>query len=202
MKRDVHRVYERCLTCKMDKSKTSSNGLYTLIPIPTAPSTDISMDFVLGLSRTQNGRDSIFVVVDRFLKMAYLIPFHKSDDAFHVANLFFREVVRLHGLPKSIVFNKDSKFLSHFWKILWDRLDTDRYQTNVLHNMPPLYGWLNQGGKQDVIKNGQRNYIPLTLQDGIWMQPSVPFGLDITIVPCKANPKGLSKAQSMVRPNE
>jgi hypothetical protein len=133
MHHDVKCLVARYTTSQKAKSRLSNHGLYMPLPVPTFPWLVISMDFVLGLPRTKKGRDSIFVVVDRFSKMAHFIPCHKTDDASSVAELFFWEIIRLHGILNTIVSDRDPKFLSHFWRSLWNKLGTKLLFSTTCH---------------------------------------------------------------------
>jgi hypothetical protein len=75
--------------------------------------------FIIGLPRTGKKHDSIMVVVEKLIKDAHFIPLKTTHKAMDVVDIFMREVARLHGIPKTIVSNRDLKFTSNFWKGLF-----------------------------------------------------------------------------------
>nr|GEY01134.1 putative reverse transcriptase domain-containing protein [Tanacetum cinerariifolium] len=122
MERDISRIIARCRVCHVAKTQHTNAGLYTPLLVPAAPWEDVSLDFVVGLPCNQRHKDSIMVVVDRFSKMAHFVPCSKTYDASQVARLYFAEIVRLHGVPKTLTSNRDVKFVSHFWRTFWTRM--------------------------------------------------------------------------------
>jgi len=118
MDKDVQDVIKRCVVCQMAKSHPLPQGLCTPLPVPSFLWEDVSMDFILGLPRSQRSKDSILAVVDRFSKIVHFIPCNKTHDATYIANLYFNEVVKLPGISRSIVSDRDAKFLSHFVRLV------------------------------------------------------------------------------------
>jgi transposase InsO family protein len=90
------------------------------------------MEFVVGLPECE-GFDAVWVVVDRLWKMRHFIPCHTTIDAVGLAKLFLREVVRLHGIPNTIISDRDPQFASTFWGQICNRLGIDRQMSTAFH---------------------------------------------------------------------
>jgi hypothetical protein len=93
---------------------------------------DVSMDFIEGLP-ISNGYSIILVVVDRYIKYAHFFPLKHQFTIASVAALFMNNVVKLHGIPKSILSDKDKIFTSAFWKSLFGLLDVKLQRSSVYH---------------------------------------------------------------------
>lgn len=91
------------------------------------------MDFVVGLPRTPRRMDSIWVVVDRFTKCAHFIPIKTTFSVVDYANIYIKEIVRLHDIPETIVSDHDAKFVSYFWRSLHQGLKTKLNFSTAFH---------------------------------------------------------------------
>ena len=84
----------------------------------------LTMDFVSGLPRTRRQHDAIWVIVDRLTKSAHFLPFRKDMGFSEMSKLFVKEIVRLHGVPVSIISDRDSRFVSTFWQTYQNAMGT------------------------------------------------------------------------------
>src|SRR6202040_509779 len=124
-----------CDTCTCQVSKTSTQrpiGLLHSLPIPNQPWSSIGMDFI-GPFPKSHGFNYLWVVICRLTSMVHLIPINTTTTASELASLYVKEVVHLHGLPHSIVSNRDSKFTSKFWKETHRLLGTKLLMSTVFH---------------------------------------------------------------------
>ena len=84
----------------------------------------VTIDFITKLPRSSSRHDSIMVVVDKLTKAAHFVPVKSTHKAVDIAKIYMKEIARLHGIPKAIVSERDSKFTSNFWKGLFKEFET------------------------------------------------------------------------------
>ncbi|KAL5542399.1 hypothetical protein UlMin_010109 [Ulmus minor] len=118
MKKDVANYVAKCLVCQKIKAEHQRPaGVLQPIEIPEWKWEQISMDFVVGLPKTTNGYDAVWVIVDRLTKSVHFLPIKITYSLEQLADLYVKEIVRLHGVPTSIISDRDSRFTSAFWRI-------------------------------------------------------------------------------------
>ncbi|GKB50587.1 putative reverse transcriptase domain-containing protein [Tanacetum coccineum] len=126
MKAEITTYVGKCMTCAKVKAEYQKpSGLSGLLVQPIIPIwkwENITMDFVTKLPKTTSGQDTIWVIVDRLTKSAHFLPMKETDTMEKLTRQYLKEVVSRHGVPVSIISDRDSKFTSHFWKSLNEAL--------------------------------------------------------------------------------
>ena len=138
-----------CRICQQNKiENTHPAALLQPLPILEQKWESISMDFISGLPKVQ-GRDCLYVVVDRLTKFAHFFLISSDYSAAQVAELFFREVFRLHGLPKTIISDRDSRFTGDFWQELFRLVGTELATSTSYHPQ--------SDGQTEIVKSGSKD---------------------------------------------
>jgi hypothetical protein len=133
MRSVVQDFVRACPTCQRYKSEhLHPAGLLMPLPIPTVVWADIGLDFIEALPRV-NGKSVILSVVDRFSKYCHFIALGHPYTAESVAQAFFADIVRLHGVPQSMVSDRDPVFTSTFWRELMRLMGTKLHMSSAFH---------------------------------------------------------------------
>jgi hypothetical protein len=157
MHADVAAFVKACLTCQQVKDPTHlPYDLLQPLPVPSALWEDISLDFITGLPSFQNNT-VILVVVDRFSKAAHFGMLPTSFSIVKVAELFIQMICRLHGMPKSIVSDRDPIFMSRFWQELFKLNQTKLCMSSAYH--------LQSDGQTEIVNKLVQQYLRAFVHD-------------------------------------
>ena len=129
--RDYIHTCDACNISKPDNQRPA--GLLQPLPVPTQPWEVISMDFIVKLPLTPRGHDAVMTVVDLLTKQVHFLPMKEASSAKDVADIFFSNIVRHHGLPKAIVSDRDRRFTSQFWQTLFRSCGTELRMSTAYH---------------------------------------------------------------------
>ena len=129
----VAHYVKTCSVCQRVKASPSIRAPLCPLPIPSDCWESVSMDFVFGYPRDTRGNTGVLVFVDRLSKMVHLVPVRKSITATQCAQLFVEHVFRLHGMPRSIVSDRDPRFTATFWVELFKLLGSALHMSTADH---------------------------------------------------------------------
>ena len=132
---DVAEYVRTCDKCQRTKaSRTAADAPLQPLQLSARNWDAVSLDFIVALPKTRRGHDAILVVVDRLSKMAHFIATTTSVTTTQTAQLVFQHVVKHHGLPRTIVSDRDPRFTSSVWRSLWKLMDTQLYMSTASHD--------------------------------------------------------------------
>jgi hypothetical protein len=140
MKKEITACVARCDNCCRVKAIHMKLGLLQPLSIPSWKWEEMVMDFIVGLPTTEKGFDSIWVIVDRLTKSAYFIPIKSNYHPHVYADIYFQQVVRLHGVSKSIVSDRGPQFMARFWECLHQNLGTNLIPSSATCNADIKWG--------------------------------------------------------------
>ncbi|GJS38861.1 putative reverse transcriptase domain-containing protein [Tanacetum coccineum] len=169
MKADIATYVSKCLTCaKVKAEHQKPSGLLVQPDLPEWKWEKITMDFVLKLPRTAAGFDTIWVIVDRLTKSVHFLPIKETDSIERLARLYLREIVSRHGVPLSIISDRDSHFTSRFWQSLQKALGTQLDLSTTYHPQTDGQSKRTIQTLEDMLRacvidfgNGWDRYLPL-----------------------------------------
>ncbi|GJX83608.1 putative reverse transcriptase domain-containing protein, partial [Tanacetum coccineum] len=134
MKANIATYVSKCLTCaKVKAEHQRPSGLLVQPDIPQWKWDNITMDFVTKLPKSSQGYDTIWVIVDRLTKSAIFVPMRETDPMDKLARMYLKEVVTRHGIPLSIICDRDPRFASNFWRSLQNALGTSLDMSTAYH---------------------------------------------------------------------
>ncbi|KAI3750191.1 hypothetical protein L2E82_20820 [Cichorium intybus] len=134
MKAEIATYVGKFLTCaKVKVEYQKPSGLLVQPAIPEWKWERITMDFITKLPKTTGGLDTIWVIVDRLTKSAHFLPIKETDRMDKLARPYLKEIVKLHGVPRSIISDRDSRFTSHFWQSLQKAMGTKLDMSTAYH---------------------------------------------------------------------
>ena len=130
---DIRDYVKNCSICQRSKSDTTlPAGLLQPLPIPQQVWEDIAMDFIIGLPNS-HGYSTIMVVIDRLSKFGHFIPLRADYNSRQVVEAFIANIVKLYGIPRTIVSNRDKVFISSFWRQLFKLQGTTLAMSSSYH---------------------------------------------------------------------
>jgi hypothetical protein len=134
MKKEIVAYVASCdNSCRVKAIHTKPAGLLQPLSVSDWKWEEISMDFIIGLPTTQKGNDSIWVIIDRLTKSAHFLPVKTTYRPPQYADRYISEIVRLHGVRRTIVSDKGSQFTAHFWEHLQKGLGTKLVHSTAYH---------------------------------------------------------------------